>query len=91
MLIFDKNSPGGWEEMSAETIEDTRIFLFSGAHGVVSSTNQKLASPIYLDLFPGAIENRVGNQSQGTEFCSPGRPASLLPTLDQWFLTPVHS
>lgn len=77
--------------MSGETIEETHIFLFSGAHGVVSSTNPKLASPIYLDLFPGAIENRVDNQSQGTEFCCAGRPASLLPTLEQWFLTSVRS
>lgn len=68
MLIFDKNRQGGWEEMSAEAIEDTHIFLF-GAHGVVSSTNQKLASPIYLDEFPGARGNRVGNQSRDGQAC----------------------
>lgn len=39
------------------------FFLFSGAHvGVVSSTHQKLANPIYLDLSVGAIENKVDNQ-----------------------------
>lgn len=65
VLFFDKNSQGGWEEMSAEKMEDTHIFLFSEAHGVVISTNQILVSPIYLDLFPGAIENRVGTQVRG--------------------------
>lgn len=77
VLILDKTNQGGWEEMSGKTVEDeTHLFLVPGAHvGVVSSVTQNLASPIYLYLSLGAVENRVDNQSQWTEFCHLGRPS----------------
>ena len=55
---------------------DTRV-RFSGAHGSVgTSADPTLASPTHWSSL-GAVESRVDDPRQWTEFCSVDRPPSL--------------